>query len=729
MASRVVPHEERDGVEVFHPRAWYLPRLGRRANARLYADSIRPLVLQLRERFPFDMIWATWGYPDVVGAVQLAQELNVPVVAGLHGSDVNYGFQLPYSKRAMLDAFRRCKAVITRSEAMRQALLREGLPRELIFCVYNGVDRDLFHLVERSDACARTNLDPHVKRILFVGHLVTVKGLTYLMDAFHALGRDEFGAPLELVLIGEGTDRRKLEAQARKLGVRQRVRFLGRRSHAELCAYFNTADVFCLPSLNEGLPNVVLEAFACGVPVVATRVGGVPELVNSENLGFLAQPANSRSLADALRHALRRSWDRQQILREIRQYDWKHSTDVTHELLQYAAGKAARPATVSLSEPRRSVAQAFQGRVRQLVTLALQSLPRMYQRDRQLFCFKVMESDGQIIPVDVSVRYTAMTIVGLQHATECGLASPMPVSQLLDGLVRNVHEQTSLGDLGLVLWAASVVDPARTEPILSRLQQRWKQWDALIPHDQLSMHIQWAINGVCAFVRHRGARGESETTLRDLHRVLMERHFNTETALFYYRAGQHPNLRTTFSHNAGYFAEQVYGIHALDCYAHTTGDQEAARLALRTAHALCDRQTSHGGWAWLYDVTTGDTLDNFPLYSVHQHGMGPLAMLPLARRGDGRLMGAVQAGIQWVFGDNELGESLFDASREIIWRSVKARHFARQRHLLHKALSIARLSTICRHPCLQPKRFAVDYECRPYELGWLLYALSDYKDS
>ena len=368
---------------------------------------------------------------------------------------------------------------------------------------------------------------------------------------------------------------------------------------------------------------------------------------------------------------------------------------------------------------------ALSVRANQLVTLALRCLPRMYQPDRRLFCFKMVERNGQMIPVDVSTRYTAMVIIGLQHAATCGQTVPWPMDNLLDGLLAQTASVRSIGDLGLILWATSVCDPIRTASVFDEIQRRW-------PHDVTrsdspleTMQLAWLVSGLCHYRNSHPHDSQAEGMLTSAYNRLVNAHFERETFLYYFSSRLFRPVRKRLIHQICYFAEQVYGIQALLFYAQTTHNTEAQVLAAKTANVLVSHQTSTGGWRWLYNARTNVVVDTYPIYTVHQLGMAPMALLPLTNPAGDPLTTAIQNGVNWVFGENELNRSMLDEQHDVIWRSIKARSFHRQRQLLHKAFSVANLGALGNKSWLQPSSFQVDYECRPYELGWLLYALSN----
>ncbi len=167
---------------------------------------------------------------------------------------------------------------------------------------------------------------------MFVGNLMPVKGVTYLLEAMKILLDKRKG--LSLTVVGDGTDRPMLEAKAAELGIRDFVNFVGARKHSDIPLWLNASDILCLPSLKEGCPNVVLEAMACGKPVVASRVGGVPEIIKSEDFGILVEPQNPGALAEALSLALDKAWKGSVIREEALKSTWPESAQKLREVFE-----------------------------------------------------------------------------------------------------------------------------------------------------------------------------------------------------------------------------------------------------------------------------------------------------------------------------------------------------------------------------------------------------------
>ncbi|HVM62385.1 MAG TPA: glycosyltransferase [Verrucomicrobiae bacterium] len=339
------------GIPVTHPRFAHVPLLSRPLNGRLFARAIEPLIRGQR----FDLALVNWAYPDAYGVMLVAEKLKFPFATTVQGSDVNVFFDNPSRKRQVLRALRASRAVFCRSEALRETLASEGISAQT---VYNGVDREKFRPLDRTEACRQLGLDPKRRRILYVGNLLPVKGPSVLANAFQHLlchahsveppganpevaracddilcfGKSGTFGDLDVIFLGTGTETPLIRrafcsfvGTSTTLDARDdcpTVFLPGARPHEEIPLWMNASDVLCLPSLSEGLPNVALEAMACGLPVVASRVGGVPEVVRDSVNGHLVPPSNLAALADALRRALATTWDREAIRASVSQFDW-----------------------------------------------------------------------------------------------------------------------------------------------------------------------------------------------------------------------------------------------------------------------------------------------------------------------------------------------------------------------------------------------------------------------
>ena len=320
--SRVPERETIDGIEVYHPRYLVMPRMARWLHSLTFARGVRGAVEAVHREFPFDRILATWAYPDVVAATGIAKRYGVPIVAKVHGSDLNVLTRGPVRRRVVAAALRRCATVIAVSEGLKARAVELGIPEDRVAVIPNAVDRQRFQPQDRTAARRRLGLPVDGKLVLFLGNLVPVRGVDVLVDGFRqCLDRVNGQKPM-LVMVGEGALRKRLEQRVVALRLQPHVRVLGARDHEEVPLWLSACDLLCLPSRNEGCPNVVLEALACGRPVVGTAVGAMPHLLRDPACGILVPSGDVKALAEALQQGLTRSWNPEQIRNAVVADGW-----------------------------------------------------------------------------------------------------------------------------------------------------------------------------------------------------------------------------------------------------------------------------------------------------------------------------------------------------------------------------------------------------------------------
>ena len=307
-----------------------LPVLSRPFNGSVAARYVLPHL----ERFQPDLILSYYIYPDGYAAILAGQRLGIPVILGAIGSDIN---RIPdrLSARLTRTALREASFVLTVSEHLRAGAIQLGAAPGRTRAVRNGCDESIFHLSSREGARTQLGLNPESEVVAFVGWLAPTKGLWELFDAVIRLLPSH--PQLQLCCIGEGDLKSELEARAVAAGIEKHVRLLGSRSSTEVACWLTAASIFCLPSYAEGCPNSVIEALACGRPVVATRVGGIPELVD-DAAGILIPPRDSEALARALDQALAAKWDERGISQRFRR-GWEQAAKETYQICLECIGR------------------------------------------------------------------------------------------------------------------------------------------------------------------------------------------------------------------------------------------------------------------------------------------------------------------------------------------------------------------------------------------------------
>lgn len=308
-----------DNVRADHFVFWYPPVIGRSLHALCWLLS---LLLQRGRRIRaagYDCIIASYAYPDAVAAGWLARMLGVPYVVKVHGSDLNVQAAYRLRRLQIAATLRHAGAVVAVSQALADKAAVIGADPAKVHTLYNGVNQEHFFPGDRLEARTNLALAADAPLLLYVGNLKRSKGCVDLLRAFPAVLAIHPNA--RLVYVGTGSCVTELKSLTAVLGCAERVDFAGAVAHDRLVEWFRAADLLCLPSHNEGVPNVILEAMACGIPVVASRVGGIPEVL-PEYAGMLVPPCQPDVLAFALVEACARAWDRRAIVAHAARFRW-----------------------------------------------------------------------------------------------------------------------------------------------------------------------------------------------------------------------------------------------------------------------------------------------------------------------------------------------------------------------------------------------------------------------
>ncbi len=334
----------REQDQIFRPlyvRTFYVPKFGGLWNHRLMARALREPIRRVRAEFPFDAVLGAWVYPDACALDLLAEELRAPLVAIAQGTDVHSYLHMPLRRHAIVQALSRAAATITRSRDLATRLRDAGVPFMKLRPIYNGVDTATFRPGDRAAARKELGLPTDGQIILYVGNFLPVKNPLLLVSA-HAQQARLAAEPCELVMIGTGPLEANLRHLSAQLGSAPQVRLVGRKNPAEVARFMQAADVLCVPSKQEGVPNVILEAFACGLRVVGTRVGGIPEVLDKDFLGRLVPSADADALAKALGQTLLETTDRDALLRHAAQFSWSNTADRYLSVLEEACRNGAQ---------------------------------------------------------------------------------------------------------------------------------------------------------------------------------------------------------------------------------------------------------------------------------------------------------------------------------------------------------------------------------------------------
>jgi glycosyltransferase involved in cell wall biosynthesis len=343
--AKVPRSEARAGLVVHHPRFPVIPKVGMSlAPWLLYQASARALGRMLAQGQRFDLIDAHYFYPDGVAAVWLGRRFHLPVVVTARGSDVTQLPNYPIPRRLLRQAIQTADGLIAVSAALKTALVGLGADAARVEVLRNGVDTALFHPMDRNAARSRLGLSRPT--LISVGLLVERKGHHRVIEAMRLLPDHE------LLILGEGGERARLEGLIDRHGLGDRVRLLGSRPHAELPFFYSAADALVLASSREGWANVLLEAMACGTPVVASPIPGNPEVVRSPEAGMIAPENSPDGIAAGVRALFAAPRDRVATRAYAERFGWAATTEGQLALFRRVLGRASASAAAPADAAR-----------------------------------------------------------------------------------------------------------------------------------------------------------------------------------------------------------------------------------------------------------------------------------------------------------------------------------------------------------------------------------------
>lgn len=328
------PHwaDEKDGALTRVPM-FYIPRILKSLDSGWFVRAVEPTLADLNGSRRIDAIDAHFGYPDGVACVGIGARLNVPVFVTLRGVE-NEQLQTRGIGKQMRIALDRAEGCICVSHFLAELAVRNGVAEHKIKVIHNSVDRSLFHTGPSGRSRAELELPTDRPVVVSIGHLVPRKRHHLLVEAFADSSVRRQGA--YLVILGSPTHDPKYAALLRDLirerGLEHTVRLVGNRPPAEIGDYLRAGDLFALLSAREGCCNAVLEALACGLPVLTTDVGDNRYFVNESNGCIVGVDNADQAVEGLLRVLSRTDWNRQSLSATLPIGDWN---DVARRVVSF----------------------------------------------------------------------------------------------------------------------------------------------------------------------------------------------------------------------------------------------------------------------------------------------------------------------------------------------------------------------------------------------------------
>lgn len=315
--------EVQDGINVYHPRFISIPGYFKWLDGYFLAFSCYFLMKKLKKEFQFSIIDSHFAYPDGFAATKLGKWLSIPVTITLRGTEVRH-LRTKSLKLYLKKAFFSANKIFAVSSSLKQEALHVGVPDDKVVVIGNGVDSQKFYPFDKHKARQKLSLQSADKVMITVGGLVERKGFHRVIELMPRLLKKY--PSLHYLIIGgssaEGDWSHKLKVMVKDLKLEQQVTFLGVIAPEEIKNSLSAADIFVLATRNEGWANVILEAMACGLPVIATDVGGNAEVVKNNDIGTIVPFGEADKLEQAIDHALQKNWSKETIIHYANDNSW-----------------------------------------------------------------------------------------------------------------------------------------------------------------------------------------------------------------------------------------------------------------------------------------------------------------------------------------------------------------------------------------------------------------------
>ena len=370
-----------------------------------------------------------------------------------------------------------------------------------------------------------------------------------------------------------------------------------------------------------------------------------------------------------------------------------------------------RPGTLIEREQRKTGARS----ISELCDLAAAGLVAMLDPERQIFCDVYNRTEKGMTRERLSPRYTMMTLLGLNRYERSGRHSPVAIAPVLNALLDDTGWIGSAGDLGLLLWTCAELVPERLPEVYHEVGAQGALARFSDGRQGYTMEVAWYLTGIanCYLAGHADLPGLAEQAVAA--RQILESNCGV--------SGVYGHLSRSRSWSGyvrgwiGTFADQVYPTIAFARLSRALEDEKARQMALRTAEKMCELQAPLGEWCWHYDSVSGRVVSRYPVYSVHQHAMGPMMLFAASEATGCDFSEAIYKGLAWISGNNELRRDFVEPSLGLVWRCIYLDSMDAYTDAALRFLQF-RIGTA------DVRRLKVRYECRPYELGWLLYAFA-----
>ncbi len=349
-----------------------------------------------------------------------------------------------------------------------------------------------------------------------------------------------------------------------------------------------------------------------------------------------------------------------------------------------------------------------------LLNISIKAIEEMFNKENKTFYSKRKEIRNKVVNRGESQRYNLIALLGLYKASVHGLETKININDVIDHQITYVQKYKSIGDIGLLLWLVSLSNPEKLVQILPKINFNTILNEYKDSKRQLTTELSWFLIGLLSatiFNKNFAA------VIKDLpHQVYQLIRNNYGGNGIFAHSGK-SRLKFISRKRIGTFSDQVYSIYAFTMYAKVFSNEEALMIAMECADKLAGKQGEHGQWWWHYDSATGEVISKYPVFSVQQDALAPMAFLAIQRASGKNYTDYINKGINWLFSNNELRAKIVDDDKKIIYQSFSINTFTRYFNIL--------LSVLFKLNFPKKVKLKVSKKTFLYHYGWVLFVFSE----
>lgn len=376
---------------------------------------------------------------------------------------------------------------------------------------------------------------------------------------------------------------------------------------------------------------------------------------------------------------------------------------------------------MQLDSKKVSKIEDFDAMIETLCHTAKVGLLEYYKSDGALPYTTGLDDQGRWSLKGESIRYAAISQIGIAK----WIKSHPQDSECLPGLWPRISAGfetiTHIGDMALSVWAGVDSQANDVDKFVKALVKLWLEQAGICN----AVELGWVVQACTRLSCEKGDLSpEIEKVLKGAHGQLADL-FNSQSSLF--QRHNRGSMRQAVSRRVACFADQVYPIVAMSNYGMVFNDQRSIEMASSAVDQICKYQGQLGQWQWHYDVSGNKLSEEYPVFSVHQDSMAPMAILIGDKASNANHLKEIELGVRWLFGANELQQDLVLQDQGIVWRDIERCEPEKFSRSARGLCCVLGLKGVQRYLGNLFSKFKVNYECRPYHLGWILYAWADFE--